>query len=81
VPGLLVVVSRTDPARYKYLKHVFGRKQVFGEAAEVIVDRRREERRRPGHHEGMATERRWGARRQRDISKALETSGWVLIRR
>ncbi len=35
VARLLLIVSRTDPARYAYLKHVFGSKTV-----DVILDRR-----------------------------------------
>jgi hypothetical protein len=37
---LLLIVSRTEPARFTYFKHVFG-----GEPADVIIDRRVEERR------------------------------------
>src|SRR6058998_392130 len=36
---LLLIVSRTEPARVTYFKHVFG-----GETADVITDRRVEER-------------------------------------
>ncbi|PYM35531.1 MAG: hypothetical protein DME15_06330 [Candidatus Rokuibacteriota bacterium] len=72
--GMLLIVSRAEPARYTYLKH------VFGEAAEVIVDRRAQERRKP-RHERAGSERRRIERRQRDTTKDLESSGWALVRR
>ena len=72
--GMLLIVSRAEPQRYTYLNH------VFGETAEVIVDRRTQERRRP-RHERAAAERRQAERRQRDTSKDLETTGWALVRR
>jgi len=72
--GLLLIVSRMEPARYTYLKHVFG-----SEAVEVILDRRLEERRQ--RQERAPAERRREVRRQRDITKDLQTSGWALVRR
>jgi hypothetical protein len=42
VAVLLVVVSRSEPSRVKYLTHVFANK-----TADVVLDRRVEER-RPG---------------------------------
>jgi hypothetical protein len=74
VAGMLLIVSRAEPQRYTYLKH------VFGEAAEVIVDRRAQDRRRP-RHERAAAERRRTDRRQRDTTKDIEASGWALVRR
>ena len=38
---LFVIVSRAEPARHAYLKHVFGSPTV-----DVILDRRHDERRR-----------------------------------
>lgn len=70
---LLVIVSRTEPARYTYLKHVFARQGV-----EVIVDRRAGERRR--RLEPATAERRRADRRARDITKDLQTLGWALVR-
>ena len=72
--GLLLIVSRMEPARYTYLKHVFG-----SETVEVILDRRLEERRQ--RQERAPAERRREVRRQRDITKDLQTSGWALVRR
>ena len=71
---LLLIVSATEPARYTYLKHVFG-----SETADVILDRRVEERRR--RHERTAAERRHEDRRQWDITKDLRTYGWALAKR
>ena len=76
VAVLLVIVSRTDPSRGPYLKHVFA-----SETVEVIVDRRAEERRRFPLHDRAAAERRRGDRRQRDITKDLQTYGWAVVRR
>src|SRR2546428_13286553 len=66
---MLLVVARTEPARYTYLTHVFGK-----EIVDVILDRRVEERRqRP---ERVAVEKRRHDRRQRDIAQDLPTYGW-----
>jgi len=74
VARMLLVVARTEPARYTYLAHVFGK-----EIVDVILDRRVEERRqRP---ERVAVEKRRHDRRQRDIAKDLQTYGWGLVRR
>jgi len=63
--SLLVIVSRTEPSRLTYLKHVFA-----SEAVEVILDRRVDERQRLGLVD----------RRQRDITKDLQTYGWAVVR-
>jgi len=74
VARMLLIVARTEPARYTYLKHVFG-----NEIVDVIVDRRVEERRqRP---ERVAVEKRRTDRRHGDITKDLQTYGWGLVRR
>ncbi len=74
VARLLLIVSRTDPARYAYLKHVFGSKTV-----DVILDRRVGEERQ--NQERAAAERRRMDRRERDISEDLQIFGWALVRR
>jgi hypothetical protein len=71
---LLLIVSRTKPARYTYLKHVFG-----SETIDVMLDRRVNEQRQ--RWERVGAERRGGDRRQRDITKDLQTLGWALVRR
>jgi len=74
VARLLLIVSATEPARYTYLKHVFG-----SETADVILDRRVEERRQLVKR--VVPERRRGDRRERDLTKDLQTFGWALVRR
>ena len=70
---LLIIVARTEPARYTYLKHVFG-----NEIVDVILDRRVEARRQ--RLERVAVEKRGQDRRQGDITKDLRTYGWGLVR-
>jgi hypothetical protein len=73
VAWLLLIVSRTEPARYQYLKDVFA-----SETVDVIPDRRVEERRR---REGRTwAERRREDRRQLDTTVDLQTFGWALVR-
>jgi hypothetical protein len=74
VAVLLVIVARTEPSRFTYLKHVFGNATV-----DVILDRRLEERRR--RQEQVPAERRREDRRQRDVTKDLQTLGWAVVRR
>ena len=71
---LLIIVARTEPARYTYLKNVF-----VNEIVDVILDRRVEERRQ--RRERVAVEKRGQDRRQGDITKDLRTYGWGLVRR
>src|SRR5439155_6352351 len=70
---LLLIVSRTEPGHYTYLRRVFG-----GAAVDVILDRRMAERRQ--RLEEAAPDRRREFRRQRDISKDLQMSGWAVVR-
>ena len=76
VASLLVIVSRTEPSRFTYLKHVFA-----SETAEVILDRRVDERRPLRLVDQAATEKPDKDRRQRDITKDLQTYGWAVVRR
>ena len=71
---LLLIVSRTEPSRFTYLKHVFG-----SETVDVILDRRMEERRQR-LEQVPAERRRHEDRRQRDTNKDLQTYGWALVR-
>jgi len=74
VAHLLFIVSRTEPKQYLYLKHVFA-----DESKDVVLDRRIGERRlslRP-----PPAERRHIDRRQRDVTRELQSSGWALVRR
>ena len=76
VAFLLVVVSRAEPSSFTYLKHVFA-----SETVDVILDRRGHEGRRLGLRERAATEKPDEDRRRRDITKDLQTYGWVVVRR
>jgi hypothetical protein len=71
---LFLIVSRAEPQRFTYLRHVFA-----GETVDVILDRRLGERRQ--RWEGVAAERRLEDRRQRDVTKDLQAHGWALVRR
>ena len=73
VARILLVVSRTEPTRYTYLKHVFA-----NDIIDVILDRRVEARRQ--RQEAVAIDKRRVDRRQRDIVQDLKTFGWVLVR-
>jgi len=69
----LLIVSRSQPERYAYLKYVFD-----SQSGEVILDRRvGSQRSRP---EPVATERRRGERRERDVTEDLQVFGWALVR-
>jgi len=74
VARLLLIVSRAEPSRFTYLKHVFGTETV-----DVLLDRRMEERRQ--RLDRVAPDRRHlTERRQRDLTKDLQTYGWALVR-
>lgn len=70
--NLLLIVSRTEPDRYVYLKHILG-----SETVDVTLDRRVKERRR--RQTPVVVERRRAERRQRDISDDLQTLGWAVV--
>jgi hypothetical protein len=71
---LVFVVSRTEPKQYFYLKHVYA-----DESRDVVLDRRLGERRRTWGP--PRAERRHIDRRQRDITRELQSTGWALVRR
>jgi hypothetical protein len=73
VGGVLIVVSRTESARYKYLRH------LFGETMDVIFDRRLGQRRQPAHARAGA-ERRQADRRRAEVNGDLHNLGWALVR-
>jgi len=70
---LIFIVSRTEPRQYLYLKHVFA-----DESRDVVLDRRMGERRRSLRPPPV--EKRHIDRRQRDVSRELQASGWALVR-
>jgi hypothetical protein len=72
--ALVFIVSRTEPKQYLYLKHVFA-----DESRDVVLDRRTCERRRTWGP--PRAERRHIDRRQRDITRELQSTGWALVRR
>src|SRR5438093_2794793 len=74
VARLLLIVSRTEPSRFTYLKHVFGTETV-----DVLLDRRMEERRQSLERVG-SDRRRLTERRQRDLTKDLQTYASALVR-
>src|SRR5207244_12915374 len=71
---VLVIVEREDLARYASLKRVFA-----SESADVILDRRRGERR--GRPSPPSVERRRGDRRLRRLARSLPTRGRPPVRR
>jgi hypothetical protein len=72
---LVFIVSRSEPKQYLYLKHQFA-----DESRDVVLDRRTGERRRSPMTQPRI-ERRHIDRRQRDITRELQSSGWALVRR
>jgi hypothetical protein len=72
--ALVFIVSRTEPKQYLYLKHVFA-----DESRDVVLDRRMGERRRSLRPPRV--ERRHIDRRQRDVTRELQSTGWALVRR
>jgi len=75
VADVVFIVSRSEPTQYMYLKHFWA-----DERREVILDRRRGERRqslRPPPVERRHVE----GRRQRDITQELHSPGWAIVRR
>ncbi len=73
VAGLLFVVSRTKPGTYAFMK------LVSESGHEVILDRRKVDRRRI--HQPATPERRHGERRRRDVTTELQKIGWALVPR
>jgi len=71
--NLLLIVSRTKPGTFAYLKLVSESGDV------VILDRRESDRRRI--RRPVTPERRNGDRRRRDVTPDLHKSGWALVRR
>ena len=70
---MLFIVSRTEPGRYAYVKHVFA-----SDTVDVILDRRREDRRQGPSP--VAVEKRRGERRVRIPTTDLERLGWTVVR-
>ena len=73
--GLLFIVSPTEPGRYVYLKYGVARMN-----GDVILDRRKEDRRQICQ-DRATPERRRGDRRHRDITRELQAFGWAVVHR
>jgi hypothetical protein len=71
--GVLIVVSRTKPGTYTFMK------LVSESEHDVILDRRKADRRRI--HQRATPERRHGERRCRDVTTELQQIGWAQVRR
>jgi len=73
--GLLFIVSPTELGRYVYLKYGVARKN-----GDVILDRRKEDRRQVP--QGVTTpERRHSDRRHRHLTRELQAFGWAVVHR
>jgi hypothetical protein len=68
-----VIVSRTKPGTYTYMK------LVSESENDVILDRRKGDRRRI--YQRATPERRRVERRRRDVTTDLQKSGWAFVRR
>jgi PAS domain S-box-containing protein len=68
----LVIVAHEQLSRYESLKDTFA-----DESADVIQDRRMDERRR--RHVPVEVERRRGDRRLHDVTTDLQKHGWVIV--
>ena len=69
----MLIVSRTRPGTYNYMKLVSKSENA------VILDRRNVDRRRI--YQRVTPERRHVERRRRDVMTDLQKSGWALVRR
>jgi hypothetical protein len=72
---LVFVVSRQQPERYDFLKRAFSEE----ETVDIVLDRRRGQRRRQSV--ASDTERRRSDRRTMDRNGEIDRLGWTLIRR
>jgi hypothetical protein len=74
MPDLLYVVARDRIDLYEHLRLSF--RDV--PEVEVVLDRRREQRRQ-GATEHVP-DRRWRNRRQHEVTRTLLTLGWTIVR-
>ena len=72
---LVFVVSRNQPERYEFLKRAFQEE----ETVDIVLDRRRGERRH--QPTASASERRRANRRAHNRNGELDRLGWTLVRR
>ena len=75
VTAVMIIVSREEPNRCRYFRHVFGSEIVFGSGTvDVFLDRRLGQRRQPNHAREDA-ERRRADRRRCGVGRDLRTLG------
>jgi len=81
VTSVMIIVSRDEPSRCTYFRHVFGSEIVYGsDTVDVILDRRLGQRRQPNHAPAEA-ERRRAERRRAGVAREIRKLGWALVRR
>lgn len=72
---LLFIVSRTEPKTFVDIKHQFANESRY---VRVVFDRRGRDRRRS--QRPPPTERRHVERRQHDVTRELQSSGWAVVK-
>jgi hypothetical protein len=77
-PNVLLIVSRHNSTLYSYACSEF---EGLGQDIDVVLDRRRGERRRRPEPGGADSERRRADRRAYAIDEDLRGIGWALVRR
>jgi hypothetical protein len=77
-PNVLLIVSRNNSTLYAYACSEF---EGLGKDIDVVLDRRRGERRRQLLREAFESERRQAERRAYAVDEDLRAIGWALVRR
>jgi hypothetical protein len=77
-PNVLLIVSRHNSTLYSYACSEI---EGLGRDIEVVLDRRRGDRRRAAVAGPPGDERRRAERRARQVDRELREIGWALIRR
>jgi hypothetical protein len=77
-PNVLLIVSRQNSTLYSYACSEF---EGLGTEIDVVLDRRRGERRRRPASEPTVAERRRAERRAYVVDEDLKGIGWALVRR
>ena len=77
-PNVLLIVSRNNSTLYSYACSEF---EGLGQEIDVVLDRRRGERRRRLAGAAFQSERRRAERRAYAIDQDLRAIGWALVRR
>jgi hypothetical protein len=77
-PNVLLIVSRHNSTLYSYACSEF---EGLGKDIDVVLDRRRGERRGPAQRASTGDERRRADRRAYAIDDDLRGIGWAFVRR